>query len=104
MREPAPGLFSTVTDWPQASCSLMATSRATRSVGPPGVKPTMMRMGLLGNVLAALALADCPPVWASDAGEDNASIKPTNSAIARNGTNEFEITSGATVFDLANSA
>ena len=36
MLPPAPGLFSTMTVWPSTVCSLLASSRASRSVVPPG--------------------------------------------------------------------
>src|SRR5215211_3982233 len=44
----APGLFSTTTGWPSLSCSFWLTVRASTSVNPPGTKPTIMRIGLLG--------------------------------------------------------
>src|ERR1700686_577216 len=46
---PAPGLFSTTTDWPQTSCRRLETSRAVISVEPPGVNGTTTRTGLVGQ-------------------------------------------------------
>ena len=43
---PAPGLLSTATFWPNANASFGASARARMSVLPPGVKGTMMRIGL----------------------------------------------------------
>ncbi|CFN67810.1 Uncharacterised protein [Bordetella pertussis] len=37
MLPPAPGLFSTITDWPRRAPRCCATMRATMSVAPPGV-------------------------------------------------------------------
>ena len=45
---PAPGLLSTITGTPSASANATAMRRACRSVPPPGVNGTTMRMGLLG--------------------------------------------------------
>src|SRR5256885_1412240 len=55
MVPPAPGRFSTSTCWPSAAESLSATGRAMVSVAEPGVKGTMMRMGLEGNDCAIAA-------------------------------------------------
>src|SRR5450432_1307440 len=46
---PAPGLFSTTTDWPQTSCRRLETSRAVISVEPPGVNGTTTRTDLAGQ-------------------------------------------------------
>src|ERR1700681_4260338 len=52
MLPPAPGLFSTTTDWPQTSCSRLLTRRAVISVEPPGVNGTTTRTGLDGQTAA----------------------------------------------------
>jgi hypothetical protein len=44
----APGLFSTTTGCPSASCSAGATMRAVTSTFPPGAKGTMILTGLAG--------------------------------------------------------
>src|SRR3981189_1857425 len=49
MLPPAPGLFSTTTDWPQTSCRRLPIRRAVISVEPPGVNGTTMRTGLTGQ-------------------------------------------------------
>src|SRR6266481_7828371 len=49
MLPPAPGLFSTTTDWPQTSCRRLLTRRAVISVEPPGVNGTTTRTGLAGQ-------------------------------------------------------
>ena len=49
MLPPAPGLFSTTTDWPQTSCRRLQTRRAVMSVEPPGVNGTTTRTGLTGQ-------------------------------------------------------
>src|SRR5215831_1676501 len=49
MLPPAPGLFSTTTDWPQISCKRLPTRRAVMSVDPPGVNGTTMRTGFVGQ-------------------------------------------------------
>src|SRR5471032_1288008 len=49
MLPPAPGLFSTTTDWPQTSCRRLLTRRAVISVEPPGVNGTTTRTGLTGQ-------------------------------------------------------
>src|SRR3982074_3799871 len=46
---PAPGLFSTTTDWPQTSCRRLLTRRAVISVEPPGANGTTTRTGLAGQ-------------------------------------------------------
>ena len=43
-----PGRFSTTTAWFMLSCILAPTVRATKSLEPPAVYGTMMRMGWLG--------------------------------------------------------
>ena len=48
MLPPAPGLFSTTTDWPHASESFCAMSRPAMSSDPPGGNGTTMRTGLVG--------------------------------------------------------
>src|SRR5687768_16130415 len=59
---PAPGLFSTITDWPIASESFGATKRATRSVVLPGAKPTTMCTGRArGQSCAAAGIAPSSP-------------------------------------------
>src|SRR5271154_5578322 len=52
MLPPAPGLFSTTTDWPQTSCRRLLTRRAVISVEPPGVNGTTTRTGLAGQSAA----------------------------------------------------
>jgi hypothetical protein len=52
MLPPAPGLFSTTTDWPQTSCKRLETRRAVISVEPPGVNGTTTRTGLTGQSAA----------------------------------------------------
>src|SRR5215831_6099852 len=49
---PAPGRFSTTTDCPRISESGRATMRAAMSVPPPGPKPTVMRIGRVGQSCA----------------------------------------------------
>ena len=46
---PAPGLFSIITGWPSDLASSAATRRVTKSVVPPGVKGTTMRIALVGH-------------------------------------------------------
>src|SRR3954465_6574942 len=53
MVPPAPGLLSTMTDWPSSACKGTATRRATISDEPPGEKVTTTRTGLVGHVWAA---------------------------------------------------
>src|SRR3954469_21409364 len=48
----APGLFSTTTACPHASCSFCAIIRVPMSVPPPGGKGTTMRMGFDGHACA----------------------------------------------------
>ena len=63
---PPPGRFSTITVWPNATCSLAAISRARMSVVPPGVKGTIrwsgcgegLRPGRRGDRSARCAQAD----------------------------------------------
>src|SRR5437870_5270213 len=57
MVPPAPGRFSTTSGWPSAAASLSATGRAMVSVADPGVKGTMMRIGLAGKGCADAAQA-----------------------------------------------
>ena len=49
---PAPGRFSTTTDWPHCWVSPCATMRATMSLPPPGASGTIMRTGLEGYLAA----------------------------------------------------
>jgi hypothetical protein len=44
----APGLFSTITCWPQASLKRCARVRPSESVTPPGAAGTMMVIGFDG--------------------------------------------------------
>src|SRR5688572_15752262 len=53
MLPPAPGLFSTTTDWFQVSESFCASWRATTSVVPPAAKGTMIFTGFEGHACAA---------------------------------------------------
>src|SRR5688572_7285568 len=53
----APGLFSTTTGCPSASCKAGAMSRAVTSTFPPAEKGTMMRIGLEGKACAAASVA-----------------------------------------------
>src|SRR5471032_2549957 len=53
MLPPAPARLSTTTCWPSDSESFCAMMRAMTSVGPPGAKPTMMRIGFTGYCCAA---------------------------------------------------
>jgi hypothetical protein len=46
-------MFSTFTATPKDSVNFCAKMRAVTSVALPGVKPTMMRTGLLGYALSA---------------------------------------------------
>ena len=50
----APGLFSTITGWPNAAESFSPSARAARSVDPPGGNATTMRIGLEGNCANAV--------------------------------------------------
>src|SRR6202163_149316 len=52
MLPPAPGLFSTTTDWPQTSCRRLLSRRAVISVEPPGVNGTTTRTDLTGQSAA----------------------------------------------------
>src|SRR4030081_2532846 len=52
MLPPAPGLFSTTTDWPHTSCRRLETRRAVISVEPPAVNGTTTRTGLAGQPAA----------------------------------------------------
>src|SRR4030088_3321935 len=52
MLPPAPGLFSTTTDWPQTSCRRLLTRRAVMSVEPPGVNGTTKRTDFVGQSAA----------------------------------------------------
>src|SRR5262249_13564917 len=51
----APGLGSTSTCWPNRWLSPSAITRASASIGPPGLNGTTMRTGLLGQVVSARA-------------------------------------------------
>src|SRR5262249_58109027 len=51
----APGLFSTITGWPNFARSPSATSRADRSVMPAGGNGTISRIGREGKLCAAAA-------------------------------------------------
>src|SRR5215831_12644930 len=53
MLPPAPGLFSTTTDWLQISCRRLPTRRAVMSVDPPGVNGTTIFTGLAGQLSAS---------------------------------------------------
>src|SRR3954470_12857655 len=52
MAPDAPALFSTITVVFHMSASFWPTTRASRSVPPPGAKPTMMRTGWVGRLCA----------------------------------------------------
>src|SRR5258706_12879554 len=52
MLPPAPARFSIRTGWPSVSLSFCWATRATISVGPPGAKGTITRIGLAGQVWA----------------------------------------------------
>ncbi len=52
---PAPGRFSTVTDWPHASVNFCPLRRARMSVEPPGVNGTIIVMPLFGQAACAEA-------------------------------------------------
>src|SRR5262249_45224300 len=52
---PAPPRLSTTTGWPSASDIFGEMGRAITSAGPPGTKPTMMRIGFVGKVCAVAA-------------------------------------------------
>src|SRR5258705_10676466 len=52
MLPPAPGLFSTTTDWPQTSCRRLPTRRAVVSVEPPGANGPTTRTDLTGQSAA----------------------------------------------------
>src|SRR3954471_1915716 len=49
----APGRLSTTTCWPSPAASCVETSRASRSLPPPGANGTMRRSGLVGYSAAA---------------------------------------------------
>src|SRR6188472_1910240 len=53
MLPPAPGLFSTTTDWFHASWSFCASWRATTSVVPPAANGTTILTGFEGHACAA---------------------------------------------------
>src|SRR3954470_14443822 len=55
MAPEAPALFSTTTETFHMSLSFWPTTRASRSVPPPGAKPTMMRTGCVGRPAWACA-------------------------------------------------
>src|SRR5687768_5521277 len=69
MVPPAPGRFSTMTDWPSASARRCAYMRVAMSMPPPAAKPTMMRMGLVGYDGAEDVCASATPA--------NNAIEPT---------------------------
>jgi len=71
---PAPGLFSMTMDWPRNSPSGSAMMRETMSVPPPGPKPTMTRMGLVGHSWAATGCM----VTASKTAKPAAAQRPTD--------------------------
>src|SRR5436190_16955623 len=52
MLPPAPGLFSTTTDWFQVSESFCASWRATTSVVPPAANGTTILTGFEGHACA----------------------------------------------------
>ena len=54
----APGLLSITICWFSRRPRCSATKRALVSVTPPGVKGTMMRMGLLGKLSSAAMAPD----------------------------------------------
>src|SRR5258708_25346764 len=56
----APGRFSITTGCPQSWLMRCPITRARMSVGPPAGNGTMMRMGRLGNALAASAASSAP--------------------------------------------
>ena len=49
---PAPGMFSTTTDWPRGPCVRSATRRAIASADPPAGNATITVMGRVGYVWA----------------------------------------------------
>src|SRR5215471_19941008 len=52
MLPPAPGLFSTTTDWPHASVSFCAIRRPAKSSEPPGGNGTIRRTDFAGYACA----------------------------------------------------
>src|SRR5690606_9311556 len=56
-----PGRFSTMTEVPSASARGCATTRASRSVPPPGAKPTTKRIGFDGHSAAWPAAGRAAP-------------------------------------------
>ena len=61
----APGRFATITGCPRSCVNLGASCRATMSFDPPGGKPMMSRMGLVGYVWACAALPSSPSISGS---------------------------------------
>src|SRR3546814_4888522 len=59
--------FSTTTDWPHSLDSSCATSRATKSVPPPGAVPTSLLTGLSGKACAAAGPSKAAPNMAAQA-------------------------------------
>src|SRR3979411_447690 len=53
----APGLFSTITCWPQASVRRCASTRPSASVTPPGAAGTTMVIGRAGQFCAEAVTA-----------------------------------------------
>src|SRR5437868_11317829 len=82
---PAPGLFSTTTDWPHTSCRRLEMSRAVMSVEPPGVNGTTTRTGFTGQSTPAALATDGAASMAAVAPRKRRrfSMDPPPAAIAR---------------------
>src|SRR5260370_15541394 len=68
---PAPGLFSTIADWPHAACRCCASSRPITSVLPRAAAGTMRRTGSVGRQSAAWPKRGMAAVAENAAAADN---------------------------------
>src|SRR5918994_3750169 len=95
MVPPAPGLLSTITDWPSSACSGAAIRRATMSEEPPGEKVTMTRTGLVGHVCAAAL-----PITNTQASRMNFISAPSVGCIAPRRAQQRYMVMGAAIADV----
>src|SRR5688572_15239295 len=95
MVPPAPGLLSTMTDWPSSACSGAAIRRATMSDDPPGEKVTMTRTGFVGQVWAPAF-----PKTKTQARRTNLISTPSVGCIAPRRAQQRHVVMGAAVADV----
>src|SRR5688572_29616226 len=95
MVPPAPGLLSTITDWPSSACSGAPTRRATMSDEPPGEKVTMTRTGLVGQVWA-----DAFPTKNTQASKMNIISAPSVGCIAPRRAQQRHMVMAAAIADV----